>query len=95
MEGARHNPKRAIRQRPLQRRRFRRGRRHPNRNFFRSGEDDWHCFGMNRANLCIRLRRQERIEVVRRLAFLHFARYQFSLTRIWRSKLSDLSTKAV
>jgi len=50
---------------------------------------------MNRANLCIRLRRQERLEVVRRLAFLHFARYQFSLTQIWPSKLSDLSTKAV
>ena len=65
-----HDPEHSVRKRPLQLEGLVRRRRHPGFDFFGCRQDHRHCLGVDSAHLGVRLRCQERVEVVGSLAFL-------------------------
>jgi len=69
---ARHDSQAAVRQWPLQLERLAGRRGHPEVDLLPRRENHGHRFRMVRANQLVRLGRQERKDVIRRLALLHF-----------------------
>ncbi len=70
LDAAGDDPERPVRKRPLQLQGLVRRGRHPGLDFVRRRQDHRHRLGVDGADLGVRLRREERVEVVGRLAFL-------------------------
>src|ERR1700731_946085 len=70
LDAAGDDPERAVRKRPLQLQRLVRTRSHPGLDFFRRRQDHRHRLGVDGADLRVRLRRQERVDIVGGLALL-------------------------